>query len=149
MAGGDVVTYSPAQLNAAQAIFDYFSAAGRLQPQGAVGAVVNAFAESSLRPDVIGDHDEAFGLWQPHADTDIKRMVLADDADVEAQCAFLWRDLETTERNALKAIQAATTSAGAAYAWCLHYERPGAGATEADRRAGLAPFWQAYFKATT
>ena len=141
-----MINYSPAQLAVAQQIFDYFSSSDKLGPVGAIAAVVNAFCESSFKPDIVGDHDRAFGLWQPHADKDIEALVLKHDADVAAQCAFIWRDLQTTERGALAAIRASTTSADATYNFCLHYERPGAGATEAMRREGFAEQWRQTFQ---
>ena len=140
-----MISYSPTQLATAQAIFDFFSPPDRLGPIGGVAAVVNAFCESSFRPLAIGDHDKAFGLWQEHADADVTALVLKKDADVAAQCAFIWRDMQTTERHARDAILAAKTSADATYAWCARYERPAAAATEAARRATLAEQWRVHF----
>lgn len=140
-----MIDYSAAQLAVAQQIFDFFSPADKLGPMGAVAAAVNAFCKSSFKPDIEGDHDKAFGLWQEHADCDVTNLVLKDDADVAAQCAFIWRDMQTTERHARDAILAAKTSADATYAWCARYERPAAAETEAARRAGLAAEWAAHF----
>ena len=140
-----MITYSPTQLAVATEIFSFFSPTDKLGPMGAVAAVVNAACESSLKPDAIGDHDKAFGLFQVHADADIRALVTSKDPDPAKQCAFLWHDFQTTEHHALGTILASKTSADATYNWTLHYERPAAGASEASRRAGLAEQWRQHF----
>lgn len=127
--------YSPQQLQVAQEIFDFFSPADKLGPQGAVAAVVNAFCESSYRVNVVGDEGKSFGLWQDQSNAGAKTEGVAD------QCAAVFKEMTSTQKPSGDRVKAAKTSPDATYAWCFYYERPGAGAKEALRRADLAEEW--------
>ena len=131
------------QLANAHAIFDYFKPL--IGQNGALAAVVNAFCESSLTPKAIGDHDQAFGLWQLHPDR-IALIVKGCGIDIQKlppvadQCEAIWWELQNPEHHALSLIRSSVNSHDATQAWAQFYERP-ASKTEPIRRAGLAASW--------
>ena len=130
--------FSPVQIATAKAIYQAF--ASQLGSFAGVAAAVNAFAESSLRPNVVGDEGKSFGLWQDQ----LREQILAHTgidlatANVQEQCtAILW-DLRNTNKAALAKILAATTYEDATMEFCRYFERPGA-ADQADKRAADVP----------
>ena len=133
----------------AKIIFDAFVGFG-FTPAQACGMVAQADAESSFRPMVVGDHGEAHGLFQLHADRIalIKAGCGADMAhepDPFKQCLGVWWEMtKGHEKHALAAIRAATTAYDAGAAACRFYERPGAPGQPAKRGA-LAQAWFARF----
>ena len=131
------------ELANAKIIYAYFEPL--IGSNGAVAAVVNAFCESSLSPSAVGDHHEAYGLFQLHPDR-IAPLKTATGIDIEAlpdvvsQCKAIWHEMQTSEKHALSGIKAAATPADATQEWCQLYERP-ASKTEPARRASLAAGW--------
>lgn len=96
----------------------------------AIGALANAFAESSLRAIVPGDEAAAGGLWQLHAQ---RRNAIKDGCKVDMwsgtvaeQCHGAAWELTQPLNKYLgwKQIQFTATPEDAAEAWCRQYERP-------------------------
>lgn len=96
----------------------------------AIGALANAFAESSLRPIVPGDEAAAGGLWQLH--TERRNAILKGcsvdmwKGTVAQQCHGAAFELTQKGNSYLgwKQLQAAHTPEDAAAVWCQLYERP-------------------------
>jgi hypothetical protein len=132
----------------ASTIYRFWRAAG-FSPAQAAGLLAQADAESSLNPEAVGDHDQAFGLDQWHAlradairngcGVDLTKLPsLADQLK-----AALW-ELQHTEKHALIQIMATKTAYDAGYAACRFWERP-ASVAQYSRRAAMAEKWAAYF----
>ncbi|WP_294538130.1 phage tail tip lysozyme [uncultured Rhodoblastus sp.] len=129
-------------------IYKFWLAAG-FTPAQAAGLLAQADAESALNVKAVGDHGEAFGLNQWHADrvaairkglgVDLKTLPpLADQLK-----AALW-EFKNTEKHALAMIKAARTAYDAGYVACRYWERPGSTAQYA-RRGDRAEWWAGYF----
>jgi hypothetical protein len=125
----------------------------------ACGMLAQADAESSLDPNAIGDHDEAFGLHQLHMD----RIKLIRDGDkqwpgcgvdisklpaISTQLDGVFWELQHSEHGALTQILAATTANDAGVAASRFYERPGAQG-QAAKLGQLAQKWDEYFTPAT
>lgn len=128
-------------------IYKFFLANGLTAGQ-ACGILAQASAESSLRPSVIGDHGEAHGLFQLHADriAAIKAGCGIDivSASVEDQCkAVLW-ELKNSEHKAYRALLAAKTAYDSGHDMCRFYERPASTAQYAVR-GNAAEKWLVHF----
>jgi len=132
----------------ASAIYSFFTAKG-LTPEQACGVVAQADAESSMRVNVIGDKDHAFGLFQLHSDrvAPIKSKTGIDmkTATLEQQCEGVWFELHFSEKKALAALLATKTAFDAGHDLCRFYERP-ASTAQYQVRGDKAENWLAYFK---
>ena len=139
----------------ARAIYAWWRARG-MSHVFACAMLAQADAESSLDPDAIGDHLEAFGLHQLHMD----RIELIRDGDkqwpgcaidisklpaIPLQLDAVFWELQHSEQHALTEILAATTVGDAGAAASRFYERPGANG-QAEKRGQLARKWDAYFQ---
>jgi hypothetical protein len=115
----------------------------------ACGLLAQADAESSLKPGAVGDHGQAFGIHQWHADrvAAIKRgcgVDLHKLPPLEDQLkAALW-ELQGPEKRAWQAIREARTAYDAGYAGCRFWERP-ASALQSVKRGQKAESWAGYF----
>jgi len=136
------------QANAAT-IFKFFTGKG-LTLEQACGVLAQADAESTLRPDAVGDHGEAHGLFQLHEDrrAAIKRGSGIDvaTANIEQQCAAVWWELQHSEHTAYRGLLAALTDDEAGQTMCRLYERP-ASALQPVKRGQCAEKWAVYFRA--
>ena len=119
-----------AQLAVAAAIIDSLTNTYGLSYNAAIGALANAFAESSLRTIVPGDEAAAGGLWQIH--TSRHNAILAGcgadmwSGSVAQQChGAVWELTQPKNRYlGYAALRSAATPEDAAEAWCRTYERP-------------------------
>jgi hypothetical protein len=119
------------------------------QPCHAAGLLAQSDAESSLRPDAIGDHHEAEGLNQLHPD---RRAAILKGAglDVSAKAPLLQQlagyywELCHPEHHALRMILAARTAYDAGYAAARFWERPGS-TMQYGRRGDKAEIWATWF----
>jgi hypothetical protein len=119
-----------AQLAVAATIIDSLTSAYGLSYNAAIGALANAFAESSLRPIVPGDEAAAGGLWQVH--TVRRAAILAGcgvdmwSGSVAEQChGAVWELTQPGNKYlGYAAISSAATPEDAAEGWCRTYERP-------------------------
>ncbi len=133
---------------AAATIYKFWRGAG-FSPAQAAGLLAQADAESSLNPNAVGDHDQAFGLHQWHGPraAAIKGGCGIDVTKlpplVEQFKAALW-ELEHTEHGALVHIRAAKTAYGAGYAAARFWERPGS-TEQYAKRGDKAEAWAVYF----
>ena len=118
-------------------------------PAVAAGLLAQADAESSLNPNAVGDHDQAFGLFQWHTyrataikggcGVDVTKLPpLADQLK-----AALW-ELHHPEQGALNHIKAAKTAYDAGYAAARFWERPSS-TLQYAKRGDKAEVWAIYF----
>ncbi len=135
----------------AVAIFKFWKAAGLADAQ-ACGLLAQADAESSLNPEAVGDHDQAFGLDQWHSSR-IEAIRNGCGVDLsklpplaEQLKAALW-ELQYTEKAAFTQIKAAKTAYDAGYAACRFWERP-ASVAQYAKRGVIAENWASYFRKT-
>ena len=108
-------------------IYDVFRRVGATHAQ-AIGILANVSVESGFDPRAVGDHGQARGLVQMHADrrAAILRgcgINMATASAVDQARGIIWQ-LQHRETGAWHAIQRAATPAAAA-ACCQFYERPG------------------------
>jgi hypothetical protein len=129
-------------------IYQFFLGKGLTSAQAA-GILAQADAESTLRPAVVGDHGQAFGLFQLHpVRADAIHAATGIDvhaATVEQQCEAVWWELHNSEKKALAAILAAKTAYDAGHDACRFYERPGSTAQYAIR-GNKAENWAVWFE---
>jgi hypothetical protein len=131
-----------------KSIHDAIIAAGET-PLFAAAMIAQSDAESSNDPKAIGDHGEAWGLWQWHIDRvvairhgcGIDIHLLPPVADQVK--AMLW-EMHHVEKSAYAKINACKTSYDAGMTACTAYERAGAPG-QAVKRGNRAAFWAAYF----
>lgn len=120
-------------------------------PAQACGLLAQADAESSLNPNAIGDHDEAFGIHQWHSGRAkaIKKgcgvnLMMHPLPSLEDQLKAAFWELKGPEHLAMEKIMQAKTAFAAGSAACQFWERPGALGQPAKR--GLeAEKWAVYF----
>ena len=125
-----------------------FMAAG-WESNAACGMVAQAEAKSSFRTWALGDHEDAYGLWQIHEDRS-KTINNGCGVDLRAlpgvadQCkAVLW-ELTHIEKAALVQITSPGISAyDAGFAAAKSYERPKS-KDEWDKRGQRAAYWAAF-----
>jgi hypothetical protein len=106
--------------------------------------------ETSMRPHVVGDHGEAFGIAQWHgarADAILKGCGIdvrtASHADqLRAQH---WEMTEGSYRRVWPALMAAETLWSAVTVLVAKYEQSGSQARDIQRRVGLAEGWAKVF----
>lgn len=133
----------------AQTIFDFWTSNG-FTPEQSCGLLAQADAESSLNPSAVGDHGQAFGLFQLHPGRcDLIKQGTGFDIsklpDVVTQLHGILFELHHTEHHALAKIQETTTAYDAGYAACKFYERPGAPG-QAEKRGANAQKWFSHFR---
>jgi hypothetical protein len=140
---------APASYNERAATIYQFWLANGFTPAQACGLLAQADAESSLKPDAVGDHGQAFGMQQWHRErvdairngcgVDLTKLPpLADQLK-----AALW-ELQHTEKHALNQIKATKTAFDAGYAAARFWERPAAVA-QYSKRGNTAEAWGVYF----
>ena len=142
------MTNMDAYYPAALTIYRFWLDAG-LSPAQAAGLLAQCDAESSLNPKAVGDHDQAFGLFQWHGAraAAIKRGCGIDLTTLPPLAdqlkAALW-ELEHPEHGALIQIKAAKTAYDAGHAAARFWERP-ASTLQYARRGDKAEAWAVYF----
>ena len=117
------------QIDAGKKIIDYLKSNLGLTEEQAAGVAGNLFVESGFSPTALGDQGKALGLAQWR---DSRRVAMVKDSGTEnptfdQQLKFLVKELNTTERNALKQLQEQTTVKDSAYVFAKFYERPAKG----------------------
>jgi len=107
----------------------------------ALAMVTQAEFESAFETNAVGDHDQAFNIYQWHWDPRGERILDKTKTDVRSETSLLklveaaWWELNNTEIKARDAIAAAKTAREASIAACTLFE--GAGAPDAAQRRGL------------
>jgi len=119
----------------------FFVQRGWTREQSA-GIVANLEAESGLRPDVVGDSGQAYGIAQWHPD---RQSIFAgligkpiQGSSFEDQLHFVHAELRGAEHTAGEALAACETAADAGACVSRLYERPADREGEASKRAALA-----------
>lgn len=126
---------------AAQKAVEYFVSAGWTRAHAA-GIAANLQAESSFRPDAVGDGGLAYGLaqWHPDRQANFERAFGGSikGSSLDEQLAFVQWELTNTEKRAGDLLRACTTAADAGACVSKYYERPADRDGEAKKRAALA-----------
>lgn len=123
-----------------QRAFDYFAGLGWTAPQAA-GFVANAWAESHLDTQAVGDSGAGVGICQWHPDRQERALALGkriQDRTLEEQIDFAHWELGHTEHRAGELLQQCTGASAAAAVVCEHFERPADISGESYRRAQIA-----------
>ncbi len=133
----------------ATTVYKFWRANGFTLAQ-ACGLVAQADAESSLDPEAVGDHDEAFGLQQWHgarATAILKGcgVDLTKLPPVADQLKAAHWELQHPESHALAKIKATKTAYDAGYAACRYWERP-ASTLQYAKRGDKAETWAVFFQ---
>lgn len=144
-------------------IYNFF-AAKKLDHAACCALVAMAEAESSFRHDAIGDHGEAYGLYQIHWHPRGEQIFGGCEVDlrtlppVSDQLTAVWWELTHDERHALlmittgqladpdnSAVMSPRDAYTAGYMATKYYERPGAPG-QAEKRGQRTEWWSDYFK---
>jgi len=109
----------------------------------AAGLAANLWTESQMNPGAVGDHGQAYGIGQWHADRqDAFKKFMGKDihgSSLEEQLKFVNYELtEGSERKAGKDLKATTTARAAGQVGSREYERPANVEGEADSRGNMA-----------
>ena len=113
--------------NAQQAI-NFFMAKGLSRAQAA-GIAGNLLYESGFNPSAVGDGGTSFGIAQWHLGRGaaMKQWTQANgysSTSFKGQLEYLWRELNTGERNALSHLRSAGSAYDAGMAFQRYFERP-------------------------
>jgi len=119
---------SSQQLSTGKKISEFFMSKGLSKEQSAAIAG-NLFAESSFRSGVLGDTGQSYGLaqWNGKRLDSLKRFSAEKRKsldDVDLQLEFIWKELNTTERNAFNKLIKSSNVKEATKLFSDHYERP-------------------------
>ena len=149
------------QIDTARQIYDYFNgklapSGHKLQPCHAAAFVEMMDAESSFKPDVWGDDDSAYGLWQPYPDRlgrackalGLSIPIIGNGVTltVEQQLDCVWFDITSKEEAPFKALEKllmTTSPFEAGVTLCFRWERaksPG----QRKKRGDGAEMWFKY-----
>ena len=120
--------------NEIQTAIQYFKGKGLTAPQVA-GIIGNLLLESGLEPLRVNSIG-AIGIAQWLGDRKTKLLRNPNYTKYLTQLAFIWVELSSTEKNALKELKKQTTSQGAAYTFDKYYER--SGSSGVPKRIGYA-----------
>lgn len=114
-----------------------------LTPAQIAGVEGNLQIESGFSSTASNPREGAIGIaqWEGGRRTALQayaRTAGGAETDLNTQLGFLWQELQTTERGAFTALQAATTPADAAAAFDAKYERSSGAARSARINAANA-----------
>ena len=112
-------------LNAVQ----FFKSKG-LTIEQAKGIVGNLYQESGLNTTAVGDRGRSFGLaqWQGSRLQGLINFANKKGTkkeDLETQLEYIWEELNTTEKKALRALKSVSNVEQATTVFMKYYERPG------------------------
>lgn len=118
---------SSTQINIGKDIIKYFENKG-LSSHQAAGIAGNLFAESSFNTIALGDKGKSFGLaqWNNGRLKNLKNFAKStnrSENNLATQLDFIWKELNTTEKNALDHLIKATDSLEASKAFAHKFER--------------------------
>ena len=117
----------------------------------AAGLCAQEYAESTSNSHALGDHGQAFGLFQFHPNR-CEAIRKGCGVDMQKfpphldQLKGAWWEFQHDEKHAYAHIAAAKTAYDAGHAAAQYWERP-AKATDWDRRGGIAQMFLAAFDA--
>ena len=124
----------------------------RVSDAFAVGMLAQADMESAFRTDLVGDHGQAYSMYQWHwvprgqAILNATGVDVRNERNVDRIVEAAWWELAgahgmgEVERRAFQLLKSAPDAAFAARAACTYFEGAGA-ADAAERRAHDAEFW--------
>lgn len=129
----------------ARDIMAFFIGKG-LTKERAAGMAANLWHESKFDPNAVGDGGKAYGMaqWHPDRQALFKKWFGKDirQSTSQEQLEFIWKELQTTERNALVRLGQAKSAMNSGAVVSRYYERPGtteeAKAREAYQRGRTA-----------
>jgi hypothetical protein len=115
------------------------------------GCLGSEEGESDFRPDVVGDHGNAFGIFQWHIDR-VLAMLLGCKIDVriaqhaDQVIAAHWEMTKGGEKKTGEAFKAVTTIDEAVTVMVHVYERSASQASDIAKRTAMATYWSVMFK---
>lgn len=132
-------------LELARRALDFFINDGWSREQAA-GLIANIEAESNFNPRAIGDGGMAFGIcqWHPDRQSEFRNQFSfsIQDADYDAQLAFIGHELRNRESAAGNALRGTAGAGEAGEIVCKLYERPrDPTGHEGQRRGARAIEW--------
>lgn len=105
---------------------------------GTIGLMVNAKAESSFNPTVVGDSGTSYGLFQWHKSrkNNLMHMFAGSYSNIDSQISFLTYELENSYNQLYNNLKTNSSSGeDLAYKFCVEFERPAGGSTTCKNRA--------------
>jgi len=152
------IAIGPLSANAAstsneQTVYNYLSADMGLSNAAACGIMANIKHESGYSPTAGSSSMYGICQWCGNRLTNLKSYCNKKGLDytsLKGQLAFMKYELENGYSDVLSAVKTVGNSAdgasSAAYKFCMQFERPAAGASEASRRASTASnsIWPKY-----
>lgn len=127
MQESNIHSLSSEQLSIGKDIIGFFMNKGLTKEQ-ASGIAGNLFAESSFNTEALGDKGKSFGLAQWNRGRlknleNFAKTTKKSIKDLSTQLEFIWKELNTTEKTALKHLLEAKDSSEAAKAFAHKFER--------------------------
>lgn len=125
----------------AKLIMNFFMEKGLTKEQAA-GITGNLHAESGFNTSASGDEGTSFGLAQWHNERGVglenftKKLKLPKNS-LKGQLEFVWKELNTTHKSALSALQTTRTPTEAARVFSDKFERPKVYNKEREEQANL------------
>lgn len=121
-------------------IVKFFVSKG-LSPEQAAGIAGNLYIESGFNTDALGDGGTSYGIaqWHKERKNGLFNWVRSKGLDVKnlgAQLQFLWKELNTTEVNALNKLKQTDSPSEAAASFAKYFERPAS--KDYSNRSGAA-----------
>ncbi len=143
-ARGGIGRGAAAMEGGARESFEFWKSKG-LTPEQAAGLVGMEQGESGFNPRSIGDHGQAHGAFQWHADrrADIRAGagIDVDTATHAQQLEAAYYEFQHKEAAAWAAIKKSRTASDAARAGVYHFERPGDKEGQSIVRGGMGEGW--------
>lgn len=139
----------------AHTIYNFLRGSMGLHSAGAVGILANCFAESSFRPDAIGDGGTSYGICQWHAGRWEKLKNFCNERGMDwhslgGQLEYLKHECANDYPNTMAAIRDTSNDADgawrSAYLFCKNFEVPADTIAKSEQRGNLArdTFWPIY-----
>ncbi len=140
----------------AHTIYGFLRSNMGLHSAAAVGILANCFAESSFRPDAVGDGGTSYGICQWHAGRWEKLKNFCDSNGLDwhslnGQLHYLKHECDNDYPNTMDAIRNKTGNDAdgayrSAYLFCKNFEVPADTIAKSEQRGALArdKFWPIY-----